>query len=501
MPNPTAAERNSVARNAKLNLIGSVIPICVTLATVPPYLKIIGDVRFGVLALIWVFLGYFGIFDMGLGRATSKYLAEIGPGNSREAVFWTAGLVNLAFGVVGGLLLLVGARATMSYWLKAEVAIQAEALRGLIWLAIAVPMATLTSVLIGALEGCEQFGVVNVQQIGATTAIQVIPLAIAYRFGPRIDTLLAAVTLTRMAANIPLLLACAKYVPLRSFPAIDKQWIRSLFSYGGWITISGIVGPLLLTSADRAVIGFVQGPQAVTYFSIPYNFANRLAILPASIGRALFPRFSAQSPEEARELANRAILSLAAVMTPIVVITLFAVQPFFRWWIGAAAAGRSTFACELMLLGIWMNSIGWVPSIFVQGQGRPDLTAKVHVIEVLPFLGLLWAGTYYMGVPGAAAAWALRMVLDTGLLILMAEMTRAVALRLLPSILVVVVAFAAAVMAGQHVGVRLLLAGGIGLASLLIAHATSPETTWIALREGGLMSGTRKDGAVARFRQ
>ena len=54
---------SSVSRNATLNILGSVIPMFVTLATVPPYLRLIGDVRFGVLSLVWVFLSFFGLFE------------------------------------------------------------------------------------------------------------------------------------------------------------------------------------------------------------------------------------------------------------------------------------------------------------------------------------------------------------------------------------------------------------------------------------------------------
>jgi O-antigen/teichoic acid export membrane protein len=149
-----------------------------------------------------------------------------------------------------------------------------------------------------------------------------------------------------------------------------------------------------------------------------------------------------------------------------------------------------------MLIGAWLNGIGWVPSAFVQGQGRPDLTAKIHVIELLPFLGLLWAGIHYMGVTGAAAAVAFRMALDTGLLIFVAEMTRAVALRLLSSILFILVAFAVSVMAGEHLTARILLGTGFGLGSLLVAHATSPEAAQIVLREARIIRRTGKDGAV-----
>src|ERR1700730_2102646 len=128
---------SSVSRNATLNVLGSVIPMFVTLATVPPYLRLIGDVRFGVLSLVWLFLSYFGLFEMGLGKATSKYIAELKEGRQteREAVFWTAALVNLSVGLVGGLLMWIIARTTLPLWLKSGGTIQAEVTRALPWLA------------------------------------------------------------------------------------------------------------------------------------------------------------------------------------------------------------------------------------------------------------------------------------------------------------------------------------------------------------------------------
>jgi O-antigen/teichoic acid export membrane protein len=171
------------------------------------------------------------------------------------------------------------------------------------------------------LEGREKFAVINSQQIGATIAFQLIPLSIAAWVGPRVDWLIAATVAARMAANLPLLFVCARHVPLRNVPRIDRKWVRRLFSYGAWITVSGIVGPIL-TSLDRFVIGVVQGAQAVTYYAIPYNFAFKLLIIPSSLQRALFPRFSAQRSSDAQEMAVRAVLALAGMLTPIVVVAV-----------------------------------------------------------------------------------------------------------------------------------------------------------------------------------
>jgi O-antigen/teichoic acid export membrane protein len=417
---------------------------------------------------------------MGLGRATSKYIAELKDTGQteREAVFWTATLVNLLVGVAAGLLLWVVARTTLPLWLKNGGTIQVEVIRALPWLAAAMPVATVTSVLVGALEGCEQFAVLNLRQAGATILFQVVPLSIAYWIGPRLDWLIAAAVLARMAANLPLVVSCIRHVPLRRLPRIDASWIRRLLGYGAWITVSGIVSPIL-TSLDRFVIGFAQGPQAVTYYSIPYNFATKLWVLPGSLQRALFPRFSAQRSPEAQETATRSVLALAGILTPVVVVAILLTSPFFRLWIGAAAAARCTRAGELMLVGVWINGLSWVPHALLQARGRPDLTAKFHVFELVPFVGLLWAGIHFGGVSGAAAIWCLRVTVDAALLFMAARMMQAVLVRLIPSAVVISLAFASSVAIGDHLVLRVVLTAALGTASIFVAHATSPDVAHV----------------------
>src|SRR5271165_6731772 len=73
----TAIKVDAIAHNTILNLVGQALPLLVGVFTVPIILKGLGIERFGLLALCWVVLGYFGMFDLGLGRATTKAVAEL----------------------------------------------------------------------------------------------------------------------------------------------------------------------------------------------------------------------------------------------------------------------------------------------------------------------------------------------------------------------------------------------------------------------------------------
>jgi O-antigen/teichoic acid export membrane protein len=97
---------------------------------------------------------------------------------------------------------------------------------------------------------------------------------------------------------------------------------------------------------------------------------------------------------------------------------------FMRYWVGADFASRAAPVGVILLAGVWINGLAIIPFEHLQAIDRPDLTAKFHAIEVLPFLGILWVGLHTFGLVGAAWAWTLRVTVDALLLIFVAGQTK-----------------------------------------------------------------------------
>ena len=74
-----------LARNTAWNLGGRVAPVLVALFALPPLIAGLGAERFGFLTLAWLVIGYFNLFDLGLGRAMTQSIAErLGQGREEE---------------------------------------------------------------------------------------------------------------------------------------------------------------------------------------------------------------------------------------------------------------------------------------------------------------------------------------------------------------------------------------------------------------------------------
>ena len=172
----------------------------------------------------------------------------------------------------------------------------------------------------------------NIISAASSVLLQTLPLLVAWLHGPDLAWLVPSVILTRLFSLVVMFWRCKVHVFQAHAPSISRQDAKSLLLFGGWVTITAVVGPLM-TVLDRFVIGAMVGASAVTYYTVPFQLAERSTVLPAALTSALFPRFASASSVERRELATLAIRSLAAVMTPVIVIALLLVDPFFRLWI------------------------------------------------------------------------------------------------------------------------------------------------------------------------
>lgn len=473
----------SLKRNTAINLLGSVLPTVVSLITVPYYLRQIGEVRFGVLAIVWLILGYFGIFDLGVSRATTNQIARLrgASAREREQVFWTAAAVNGLFGLAGGVLLYAIGAPLVAYAFKMPEAMRPEVLRCLPWLSLAIPLATVSGVFAGVLEGCERFATVNAIEVVGSILFRLIPLSVAYLHGPELKWLIISGLIAQGSSVIPMFIASARAIPLTGAGGPTRAWVKSLFSYGGWVTVNNILYPIF-ASLDRFLIGAGIDAAAVTVYSVPYNLVHRFQMLPSALARTLFPRLSGSVEHEARYLANRCINALAVITLPVMVAATLFIHPFLSLWISPQFAARSSGVGEVLMVGVWMSSLAFVPYALLQGQGRPKTVALIHLIEAPFFAAAIWFGVRSGGVIGAAWAMSTRDIIDALIFMACGKLLSGVAGRLSAATAWLIAALIVVRVGNPSSGRTLVIGTILVLGSTLWAFRVEPLLSDLVLR-------------------
>jgi O-antigen/teichoic acid export membrane protein len=161
----------------------------------------------------------------------------------------------------------------------------------------------------------------------------------------------------------------------------------------------------------------------VAYYSVPDQLVRRVSVLPMAFARSMFPRVAALDGAASRELSLRSARVLTGIVTPPIAVLTAVMHPFLSLWIDSAFAERASATGVVLAAGIWINSIAMVASAYLQGTGRPDVTARCHLIELLPHIALLWLCVRFFGAVGAAAAMLAISAIDAVLLMTFARMS------------------------------------------------------------------------------
>lgn len=407
----------SIKRHAFYNLVGNALSFLVLLITVPLYLDLIGLERYGILSIIWLLLGYFGFFDFGIGRAVAHKIAGLHKGDRerQEDVLWAGLTTSMPLALAGALILYFALQLVLDRWISMDASLHEESNAAVIWVALSLLPLVLASVFNGVLLGKQQFLVINVVDVATRLLLQLLPLAVALFVSPDLAGLAQAVFWARILSLAAWVLACIRIVPDGMVPRLKTHLVPGLWKYGGWITLSALVGPLL-SGLERFFIGNLQGAAAVTLYAVPFSLIAPIVMLAGSLSMALFPRYSSMGREETRQLAQRAAGAVIVLITPLMVLLAFSVQPFLAVWINPEFAQKSVGVPQILVVGFWANSLAKVFHTQLQGEGKPHVVAWVHMAELIPFLILLTVLTTQWGVPGAAMAWTIRTVMDMALL-------------------------------------------------------------------------------------
>lgn len=368
---------------------------------------------FGLLALVLALVGYASVLDGGFARAVVREVATLGANNAGAAK-----IVGTALWLV----LAVGGTAALSFlflapWFVGLIHVTPNlyeyAVEGFRLAALIVPVILLTMVWLAPMEGLNQFAGLNLIRTlgyalmfgGSVLAVWIEPNFVSAVAGLLIGRVLMAVLSGWASSRV-----VGSY-----FGAFDRGAWQSLYRFGGWITVSNLVTPLL-DYLDRFVLSVVGGASSIAYYAAPADGMQKMQSLPGAVARALFPLLSARQGQDQRQLMMTALLIQALIGMGVAAVLIEWGDQIIALWLGSDYVEASSIVLKVLAVGFAFNAMAWVPQTALQAMGFAKETAFVSLSQVVPYVALLIGLTSAFGFVGTATAWAIRAFVDLCLL-------------------------------------------------------------------------------------
>ncbi|MFM5038896.1 flippase [Aeromonas veronii] len=409
----------SLVKHSILNLGGNFIPAIVTLPAYGYLARALGVESFSIYTLAIIVIGYAGIFDAGLTRAVIREIALYRTDKIEQKKIISCGTVSiLSFGVVAMSFMAISAPLIIDT-LNVTVVMKAEAISAVSILALSIPIFLLNQIWLSILEGNENFLQLNVQRSIGSIFIAGMPvLFVTLKSG-----IFSAVLGLFVARIIALVISgiMVKDEIISAGLKFDKLVFKRLISFGGWSALTGIISPVMVYF-DRFILANMLGAKYVALYSMPAELITKGLIIPGAFVGSLFPKLINEKNEnERKKLKYRAYKIIFSICGAGVLLGCFLAEKVMVLWMGDEFKGTPVIVLKILLVGFFFNSIAQVAFSDIQAKGKSKITATVHLIEVLPYLTILYFLINSYGVVGAAIAWSLRLTCESFCFIFISE--------------------------------------------------------------------------------
>lgn len=403
-------------KNTIYNILGAIIPLAAILGTIPLYIKLIGENEFGLLTIFWLSVGYSSLLDLGSSKATTYYISKnISSKSKISEIFWTSALINTSIAISISALILILAKILESYGFIQNHDFIKYFIFFKNWISISILTTVITNLTVSTLQAKQNFLLLNTINSTGSVLFQIAPLIACHYFDRNIETIIKTGVIVKIFICLILIYGCIKDIERISRQSFKMEIASSVLSFGKWIAASNTISAIIVT-IDRFIIAAISGTKNLTYYTIPFQIAEKSTILPAAISSALLPNITFKDDKGIKLLTEKAFITLIAASTPLFAFGLLFIEKILELWISKDFSINSTACAKVLLIGFFYNGLSYIKTTELQANGRPRNITRCHIIEIIPYLATLFLLLHYFNVIGAAIAFALRALADLLLL-------------------------------------------------------------------------------------
>lgn len=412
----------NIYRNIVFSGLGYILPLLVSLATIPLMINLMGDKVYGLYAICVSLIGFMAFVDLGVGQAVIKYVAQYeatGENTKVKPVLDIALTLYVGLGIVLAALL-AGFSTPLGGWFQSDsndkgVGVDPDmAATAIAITALAFLLGYVNQFFLNVFRAYHRFDIPAVIQ-NTANIVGVVQATVLLLLGYELILILwgyVAIQALALAAGFTF---GRKILPAGvglGF-AFDRQIFAEMIGFSSYTFVSNFLGGVV-SRLDKLIIGAALGTDAVTYYQVPHTIAQMANGLIQVLSQITFPRFSELSGvnDHAGRLAlyKRSLLLVFVGSMVINVALISAGKAFLTEWISADFAAHSAVTLQIIALYFFFQSNTVIAYWALQGAGSAKVTALSSAMGTVAYMvGMFFLMDLY-GHNGAAMSLFLLML-------------------------------------------------------------------------------------------
>ncbi len=403
-------------KNSLYGVLEFAWPILLSIAVTPFIVRQLGIDAYGILSIVSVTLGFFAIFDLGLGLAAVRDIAEHYEKKDYIEINRVLSSILLTYLVIGtfGALVIVFAADFLT---TQVINIPAQYLEVAKFAFYVAAFGFLFNMIIGVLgsipKAIQRYDVSTKISIVFGTLTSLLMVLILY-LGYGLKEVVILNLGISIVTGIVYIIVAKRLIPqIKIRFKFYKDIFFRLFKFGGFFLITGISGMVLL-QLDKLLIGSLISVSLVTFYVIPSSITQRIQGLITSSVNILFPVTSALHGtgqiEKLQKVYRSVVKVVLVIATSIAVPVFIFAGQFLLYWLGPDFARESTTVMMFLVPTYLILGITSVPWSICLGVGKSNINALFSVLVAVLNVLLIFVLYKPFGLNGVAAAYFLSVI-------------------------------------------------------------------------------------------
>jgi O-antigen/teichoic acid export membrane protein len=395
-------------RNVGSNWFGIFVNILLSFFIAPLTVRTLGDVYYGIWALLLQFTGYLWLFDFGVRESVVKYVAQYHASNQPEELSSTVHTAVSLYSIVAlATVMASGVLATLLPYVFniPPDAVSTARLTALLTGAT-VAQSFVFNVFVGVLMGLQQFYLVARTSV-AFAVLRALVIVVLLLAGQGIVALAIVQFLVTLASNLVIYRHCIRSLPYLSIRLVrpKRQAAGKLLNYGKYVLLSNI-GDKMVFATDAVVIGMFMPISALTYYAIGGSLIDYFRKFITAMASVLNPLSSSlEAQNEMQTLATVVLTGTKAAIVlgaPVCIGFILLGERFINIWMGPAYGETAGLVLAVLASGYLVGLPYFTISGVLYGLGKHRIIAWSRVVEGIVKLGLSMLLITQYGLVGVA---------------------------------------------------------------------------------------------------